>query len=103
MTRAREYGATLAIAVGLMLPAVAQAEDSNPKCPSIADVAGVLRDTTGQVAIASWVNLDGTKMQLFSDPAGHLATLVLIAGDCAIPVQQGAMLRTWAIVGGEEA
>lgn len=96
---------TRSLAAALIaLPAVAWAAPvPAPQCPSITDIAAVLKDSGGQVPVASWLQLDGTTMQMFADPAGRAATLVIIAGDCAYPVGQGMQLRTWVIVGGETA
>ncbi len=100
---AREYGATLAVAVGLMLPGVASAQEP-PKCPSLRDVSTVLREQFKEAPIATWLDKPtGDVVTLFAGESGESTTLVISRGECAAVIAEGAMLRTWAIVGGEEA
>lgn len=100
---ARQYGATLAVAVGLMLPGVASAQEP-PKCPSLRDVSTVLREQFKEAPIATWLDKPtGDVVTLFAGESGESTTLVISRGECAAVIAEGAMLRTWAIVGGEEA
>jgi hypothetical protein len=94
--------ATLAVAVGLMLPGVASAQEP-PKCPSLRDVSTVLRERFHEAPIATWLDQTGDTVTLFAGEAGRTTTLVISRGECAAVIAEGAMLRTWAIVGGEEA
>jgi hypothetical protein len=102
---AREYGAALALAVGLLLPAVAQAQEQpvTPKCPSLRDVSTVLREQFKESPVATWLDQGGDIMTLFAGEAGKTTTLVISRGECAAILGEGLQLRTWAIVGGEEA
>lgn len=94
----------LLLAAALLAPiAVSAAEPAPPSCPTLPELAKALKDAAQQAPIASWLNVDGSSMQLFSDAEGHRLTVVMVAGGCAYPVGQGALLRTWAIVGGGEA
>lgn len=102
---AREYGATLAVALTLVTaaPAVAQ-EQAAPKCPSLRDVSTVLREQFKEAPIATWLDKPtGDVVTLFAGASGESTTLVISRGECAAVIAEGAMLRTWAIVGGEEA
>ena len=95
----------LLLAAALLLPIAAHAEENTapPSCPTLPELSKALRDAAQQTPVATWLQPDGSTMQLFADAEGHRLTVVMITGGCAYPVGQGALLRTWAIVGGGEA
>lgn len=93
----------LLLAALLAAPIAAHAQDAAPTCPSLPEMAKALKEAAQQTPVAAWVNQDGTTMQMFADPAGQRMTLVLVAGGCAFPVQQGALLKVFAVIGGGEA
>lgn len=89
--------------VSAAVPAVAQ-EPNIPKCPSLRDVSTVLREQFKEAPIATWLDKPtGDVVTLFAGQSGESTTLVISRGECAAVIAEGAMLRTWAIVGGEEA
>ena len=101
---AREYGATLAVVLGLMVGGAARAEEpAVPKCPTLPDVSHILRDKYAESPVATWIEQSGGTMTLFSSADGRTVTVVISRGECAAIVSEGALLRTWAIVGGGEA
>ena len=92
-----------ALACSAVLPAAAEENTAPPSCPTLPELSKALKDAAGQAPVATWLNVDGSSMQLFADAEGHRLTVVMVTGGCAYPVGQGALLRTWAIVGGGEA